>query len=674
MKKIPILLTVALLALTAETFNVSTTAEFRTALQNAAMNGEDDTIILADGTYTTTDDGQGTFEYLDNEIYDLTLVGSSSENVILSGAGEDQIFNHQSILSANLKIEKLTFIDGYELDVDGYPINNGGGFESSKAIVTVLDCNFTNNYAKSGGGFYAAYHTVASSNVKNTSFANNRAYVYDVSRYGYSNPQGGGFFIASDVNLTDCNFTNNRAYSGKGGGEGGGFYSSDAIVNHSLFIKNKAGGEGGGFYAGTVKIKDSQFIENSAYSTSTYDDGTIVYNGWGGGFRASGGNSIIENTLFHKNITGQNGGGFYTSDSSTIIKSQFTENKTLNYYVGIGGEGAGFYSGWTTISDSTIKNNHSSSNGGGMHVSQGFIVNSIISGNYAQYKGGAIRAGYRLYMSNSILAHNNSGISLRIGTIEEPSLIINSIFVDTNDSIIESYYDFEDPIVKINNSYLDLDKVVIRNFESNNIFTGVNLGFVNEVNGDYHLTASSDLIDAGTNDFADKFIVDGVNYLEYDYEDSNRSVGASMDIGIYEYSTSKPTIDSFTFSGDPKQYQTITFNVDYTLAEGRSISEVSFDYLNNGTFITEEEHIFSEVKTYPIHTKILDDMGEFSITSLNIPIEELPYDEMTDEEKLKEAIDEAHYADIMRIIEEEKAAAEAVAAKEASATNTTIYH
>ena len=54
MLKILSLLTVATLTLTAATFNVATTPELRTALDTAATNGEDDTIVLADGTYKTT--------------------------------------------------------------------------------------------------------------------------------------------------------------------------------------------------------------------------------------------------------------------------------------------------------------------------------------------------------------------------------------------------------------------------------------------------------------------------------------------------------------------------------------------------------------------------------------------------------------------------------------------
>ncbi|MBD3798255.1 MAG: hypothetical protein IE887_11165, partial [Campylobacterales bacterium] len=94
MKKLLLLPTLLTVSLLAQTFNVSTTPELRTALETAATNGEDDTIVLADGTYKTTDDGGGTFIYFSNEANKLTLQGSSAENVILSGDNQNQIFNH----------------------------------------------------------------------------------------------------------------------------------------------------------------------------------------------------------------------------------------------------------------------------------------------------------------------------------------------------------------------------------------------------------------------------------------------------------------------------------------------------------------------------------------------------------------------------------------------------
>jgi len=82
MKKSLILLSIATsLTLFAQTFNVSDTEGLRAALSDASGNGEHDTIILADGIYATTDDGLGTFKYIDDEVYSLTLRGSSRDNV-----------------------------------------------------------------------------------------------------------------------------------------------------------------------------------------------------------------------------------------------------------------------------------------------------------------------------------------------------------------------------------------------------------------------------------------------------------------------------------------------------------------------------------------------------------------------------------------------------------------
>ena len=105
----------------AETFNVSTTQELRQALQDAATNGQDDVIMLADGTYKTTDDGGGTFTFFDNEDYELTIQGSSADNVILSGDDTDQVLNLRVI------IYDIT-IHLFDISVqNGKSENDGGG-------------------------------------------------------------------------------------------------------------------------------------------------------------------------------------------------------------------------------------------------------------------------------------------------------------------------------------------------------------------------------------------------------------------------------------------------------------------------------------------------------------------------------------------------------------------
>ena len=240
-------------------------------------------------------------------------------------------------------------------------------------------------------------------------------------------------------------------------------------------------------------------------------------------------------------------------------------------------------------------------------------------------------------------------------TVANPSIIKNNVFINNGNYDINAS---EDSASNINNNYIDTSNVFGPKLLSSNIFSNVVLGFVDEINGNYHLTAISDLIDTGTNDYADKFIVDGVNYLAYDYEENNRSVGANMDIGIYEFTTSKPTINSFTHSEDAKTLQETSFTVEYVLSDGREISEISFDYLNDGTFSTEETHIFSEAKTYQITAKVTDDSGEFSLRTIAVIVSALPYDEMTDAQRLINATNPLHYEDILSIIEQGKVDAE----------------
>ena len=71
----------------AEVYDVSTTAELREALASAAEAGDDNTIRLAAGTYSTQDDGEGAFTYLSKVDGSLTLSSETPQQMaILDGA------------------------------------------------------------------------------------------------------------------------------------------------------------------------------------------------------------------------------------------------------------------------------------------------------------------------------------------------------------------------------------------------------------------------------------------------------------------------------------------------------------------------------------------------------------------------------------------------------------
>ena len=122
----------------AATFNVSTTPELRQALLDAATNGQSDTIVLANGTYATTDDSGGTFTFLDNENYDLTLQGSSAENVILSGDNTHQVLNFNVINNeTTIHLDSLSVSYGVsEEDGGGIVGNTKSGVPSPDSIRT----------------------------------------------------------------------------------------------------------------------------------------------------------------------------------------------------------------------------------------------------------------------------------------------------------------------------------------------------------------------------------------------------------------------------------------------------------------------------------------------------------------------------------------------------------
>jgi len=262
MKNTLLLLGVILIALSVQsaTFNVSNPSELQTALSTTESNGEDDIIILANGTYNIT----STLNFYSTENYTLTIRGNTASNCIIDGSGSSRIIMLETTTSnGNINILNITFQNGHST-------NGGVGINTESATTTISSCIFTSNTAIDFGGGLSAY-------------TNNGAIIID-----------------------DCTFTNNIAIGNDAGGLFAGTYSGNITLSNSIFTGNIAQGDDAGgcmLYSdstGIVVMHDNNFTNNSAEDDA---GGAMVY------LLADNSSATVYNNDFQNNNAHLGGGG-----------------------------------------------------------------------------------------------------------------------------------------------------------------------------------------------------------------------------------------------------------------------------------------------------------------------------------------------------------------------------
>jgi hypothetical protein len=177
---------------------------------------------------------------------------------VLTGFGADSL----------TVVDGFTIRDGYSVDYESYPGNEGGGiqlFGSPDAAYTnprISNCRFINNQAQKGGAIYVGwfynaffgYHPVNPS-ITHCSFENNKSIPLNGGALAWEGPCRGG----DTIKLQDCTFRNSSALYARGGHVYFGTIAGTALhLSDCLFDRDTSG------YASL------DFLLNQTNSTPTY--------------------------------------------------------------------------------------------------------------------------------------------------------------------------------------------------------------------------------------------------------------------------------------------------------------------------------------------------------------------------------------------------------------------
>lgn len=454
--------------------------------------------------------------------------------------------------------------------------NRAGGVYLYNFQGRIKNVIFENNATTGkGGGLYiqSNYNEEGAGpvTIENVVFRNNNA------------GQGGGLYIESienegrfDITFEDVIFDGNSAASA-----GGGLYvditqwsdqpdgSGDtpgARLDFSWceFTGNSAGAGGGAYLTRDAGPFKPLFYNDAEFYRATFDHNNAKY---GGAIYVNVDASVSDSTFTgnqaYGNAESAAGGALYVTNYNWLSGSYLT--LTENTSAGPGGAAALDNGGRLSLFRSTLSDN-SASDGGAIHAGRDTglqLTGSKLTGNTASGRGGAVslRRSGSFYVVSNLITGNTAGTSGG-GLYAErapltpwpdsPSYIKNNTISDNHapaaggvDLADHSTLDFYNNIVAFNDSGIRGDAGIAVRFYNNNVYgngtkdvegiaslvgrrsnTSVDPLFVNRAAGDYHLTTTSPLVDAGH--------IGTLSIWETDAGGSRRVQGNSVDVGAYE--------------------------------------------------------------------------------------------------------------------------------------------
>ncbi|HEA28777.1 MAG TPA: T9SS type A sorting domain-containing protein [Leeuwenhoekiella sp.] len=345
---------------------------------------------------------------------------------------------------------------------DPLEIKGGGGIFANDNGTLVINegTQFSHNFATGQGGSGGAILVATNASLVMNGSEGNPILITENA----ANRAGGGiedWSLDTAVTMLDfVNFSGNSAGVNIDGftataapGNGGAIHitgTSDMEINNVDVTGNRAAAEGGAFWnsVSTMTIYDANFEENTASGADATNGGGALFNnggtlniwysfimnneangasGSGGGIQnVAGGSLTINNTVIAENMAMRAGGGIEDNSTEGVGSIRLKDVTLDNNMTGTApGNGGGFHitgPGNSWVETSTVSNNYSANEGGGLWNGSGTmrISTSTISGNSTDGDGGGVyNLAGSIFVSAATVAYNEAaGIG---GGIDNPA-------------------------------------------------------------------------------------------------------------------------------------------------------------------------------------------------------------------------------------------------------------
>jgi hypothetical protein len=412
----------------------------------------------------------------------------------------------------------------------------GGGLATISETL-VSNAQFHGNVAQDAGGGLLSFGNIVLNNV--TMISNTARVLGGGAAAGFT---GSSDVELSQLTVTNSRFERNSVTTGGGFGGGGGvFVAGEGIISATEFVSNTSQGLGGAGFAVTTTLESSWLEGNSSnvyaggwmsLGPTVVSDTAVVRNSAvaAGGILVAGEATFIENQFVGNRATMGNGGGLFALGTAPLFVAQneFYDNRARN--VG----GAVYYG--TVISESSalaagealalLALPYGSERWASPEAVEGgagsTIVNSVFGDNQSVQEGAAIYLGAEqtvALLHNTIAAQNLAPTLEAVTVVSGTATVMNTIIANHGVGIRES----GGTVMEDYNLFFgNTDNLLGTIASGGNSFEGDPM-FVSPAANDYHITAGSAAIDAGTDVGVD-----------VDFDEEPRPQGEGFDIGADE--------------------------------------------------------------------------------------------------------------------------------------------